>query len=373
MHIIYPAFVRLPTPRAHGLQIMKMCESFSRTGASVRLVAPSKYPTSNDERDPFKYYNVRHIFSVVRIFGLDFLGYSTHWSKLSYWVDFSSFLISLAFVRVSPGEIVYVRDPLLFLPFRKRQYLVAEIHDIPLRATLFYRMLRKASRIIVLTSYLKEDLVARGFKASQIIVAPDGVDLRDFENMPSKVDARKELNLSKGKKIVLYTGHLYEWKGADILARVAALIPGAQFIFVGGIGAELDAFRNSYANASNITIISMQPHSRIPTFLAAADLLVLPNSGKERISARYTSPLKLFEYMAAGRTIVASDLPSIREVLDEKMAFFANPDDEQSLASVIRIALQQSDTGTHAQNSRNEVRQYTWDRRAARIREAIAL
>ena len=111
----------------------------------------------------------------------------------------------------------------------------------------------------------------------------------------------------------------------------------------------------------------------MPQYLAAADVLVLPTSAREPIGARFTSPLKLFEYMAAGRPIVASDVPSSREVLTEETAIFVRPDSVSSLAEGISRALRdQAFSSNISNNARELVKQYTWSRRAeiilARVR-----
>jgi len=91
---------------------------------------------------------------------------------------------------------------------------------------------------------------------------------------------------------------------------------------------------------SNVRIDGFQPPARVPLYLAAADLAALPNRSKPEISAKYTSPLKAFEYMASGLPIVASDLPSLREVLGEDpLTRFAEADSSQELADVIKETL----------------------------------
>ena len=102
-------------------------------------------------------------------------------------------------------------------------------------------------------------------------------------------------------------------------------------------------------------------------FIEKADLLVLPNSAKDKMSL-FTSPIKLFEYMASKRPIVASSLPSIKEILiDNKNAILFEPDDHIDLAKKINLALSK-DCKYIVNNAYDDVKVYTWDIRA----EAIA-
>ena len=104
----------------------------------------------------------------------------------------------------------------------------------------------------------------------------------------------------------------------------------------------------------------------------SADVLVLPNSAKPKISSHYTSPLKLFQYMASGVPIIASDLPSIREILTDDTAFWFPPDDERALARQIEYVLSHPDEArSKAARAREEVKKYTWDARASAILEYI--
>jgi SAM-dependent methyltransferase len=177
---------------------------------------------------------------------------------------------------------------------------------------------------------------------------------------------------------VLYAGHLYVWKGVDVLAKAAALLPdNARVIFVGGIDHDIRAFRERFANGENeiaakIVVAGRRPHELIPYYLKAADVLVLPNSARRDISRLYTSPLKLFEYMASGTPIVASDLPSIREILNENNSVLCAPDNPVVLAATISKIL--NDGGLSAKISvqaLSDVIEHTWDKRAAAIVDFI--
>jgi glycosyltransferase involved in cell wall biosynthesis len=190
------------------------------------------------------------------------------------------------------------------------------------------------------------------------LVAPDAVDLSLFKEA-SKTDARKQLNI-KEKKVVTYTGQLFPWKGVQVLVSAAESID-AQIMVVGG--SEKDIKSLSKNAPDNVSFVGQVEPTKIPLYLAASDVLVLPNT-KTRISESFTSPLKLFEYMTSGRAIVASDLPAMREIIDDDMAYFFEAGNSKSLAAAVGKDMKDK---TRAKKAKQEVKRYGWDARAQAI------
>jgi glycosyltransferase involved in cell wall biosynthesis len=144
-------------------------------------------------------------------------------------------------------------------------------------------------------------------------------------------------------------------------------------VVAGGVDADVERLRAAAAGLTNVRIDGFQPPSRVPLYLAAADVGAVPNRSAPAISARYTSPLKVFEAFAAGLPLVASDLPSMRELLEhERDALLVAPDDPQALADGIERLL--ADDGLRAAMSRRlrgRAEACTWDARARRILAAF--
>ena len=170
-----------------------------------------------------------------------------------------------------------------------------------------------------------------------------------------------------------YAGHLYAWKGVDVLLEALARIPHARGLIVGGHPAEPDLARTkSVADglgiAERVTFTGLVEPARVPELLTQADVLVLPNPASA-ISTRYTSPLKLFEYMAARRPIVSSDLPSIREILrDGVNALLVAPGDPIALATRSSGCFTTRALAARlARAAFDEVPNYSWQRRAERL------
>jgi len=232
---------------------------------------------------------------------------------------------------------------------------------------------KRATGLVVITEGVKQFYVEKGLPAEKITVAPDGVDMDAFKNMKEQSAARTALDLPQHKYLAVYTGHLYSWKGVDVLAEAATYLPaGFEIVVAGGTDSDIEAFRRRYSERSNIRIVGRRPHHEIPDWLAAADMLMVPNTARDDISKHYTSPLKLFEYMAAERPIIASDLPSMREVLREDSAYLVRPDDPQAIAdAMLAVRDERGAAAAKARVARADVAGYTWRKRAERIARFI--
>lgn len=362
MKLAYVTSVRLPTDRAHGYAIMKMCEEFARAGATVELIVPTRH---GPQGDPFDHYKIERNFSLKRLYTTDISGKSER-ATFGYYVDLLSFLFSLFLRRFPDDTILYTRDYQVALVVRAKR-IVLEVHSVPENSRSFSRAIRRVEKFVVITQGIKDALVAFGVSADRIVVAPDSVDLSEFSISPSREKVWSEYGVDPKKKIALYTGHFYGWKGAETLAEAAHYLPELEIVLMGGVARELADFQRTYT-AKNIHIVGFQPREKMPALLKSSDVLVLPNSAKAKISALYTSPLKLFQYMAAGVPIVASDLPSIREILADETTFFFLADDAHALAQQIKYVLSHPEEARRkAVRARQEVEKYTWSNRARAI------
>ena len=165
----------------------------------------------------------------------------------------------------------------------------------------------------------------------------------------------------------------YEWKGADIFLDAAERAPqGWVFACAGGDKKEVEAIRERYKDA-RICLLGYVPPAEVPALMRAADALVIPNKRGEAGSDLYTSPLKLFEYMASGVPIIASDLPSLREVVSEHEVTFFEPNDAAALVDAARHVFENEKSAwRRAGQARQLVERYTWSARAERILRFLA-
>jgi len=366
MKLIYTANIRVPTEKAHGIQIMKMCEAFAESG-EVELIVPQRL--NPIKTDPFEYYGLARDFKIKKFFCLDLISLDKYIGHLALWIESVSFLFFLfPFIIFQKADIFYTRDKFLLPLCLFKKNLIFEVHTFPKNYFLYSPFLKRLKRIIVITQKLKDLLIEQGISPDRILVAPDGVDLETFDIRETKEECRKRLNLPQDRKIVLYTGHLYKWKGAYILAEASQYLPKDTAVyFVGGTKKDINKFKAQYSKFQ-IHIVGHKPYTEIPYWLKAADVLVLPNSGKKEISQYWTSPMKMFEYMASKRPIVASDLPSIREILNEENAVLVKSDDPEALVGGIKEILQSPEFSAKLSTKAfSDVQNYTWRKRAEKI------
>jgi len=372
--LMYIANARIPTEKAHGIQIMNMCDAFAKQGVSVSLVIPRR--VNPIKKEPFQFYGIKEkSFSIKRKICIDLL-FLPIGKAVSFWLQRISFALHVLFyVMIKKATFYYTRDALIaILVSFIRKNVQYEVHTIPESGLWMHKYAWKRSKkLITISDAIREDIIKLGIEDKKISVARDGVNMELFNEKLSQNESREVLNLPKDQKIVLYSGHLYGWKGARDFAKAVQSLPSdIHAYFVGGTDEDVKKYRKEFSQ-ENIHIVGRRPYSEIPHWLVSSDFLVLPNSAKTKIGSRYTSPLKLFEYMASGTLIISTDVPALKEVLNEETALFCKPDDYKDLASVIDKALSLSPE--HRKNigetAKREVKKYSWNERAKLILVAI--
>lgn len=360
MKIIYLAEIRLPTKNAHGFQIMNMCSAFVKEGSKVLLLIP--WRKNLLKKDPFDFYKLPKIFKVKKLPAIDLYPLRFIPERISGFIHLFSFLLSariyLFFVSC---DILYTRESFVGLFFKK---FCLEVH----MPEQIKRRGFRAEKFIVLNNYIKKELVLCGLNSDDILVAPDAVDLSLFYPRP-KMEARQLLNWKSDRPVVLYCGNFKVWKGVDIVAEVVKLLPDVFIVMMGATKEnDLKRIQQKVSGLPNVLVKGFTLHEDLPLYLAGADIFLLPNTALDENSRLYTSPLKLFEYMASGRPIVASDLPSLREVLNESNATFFEPDNPLSLVGSIKKILENPDLAEKkTTQALVESKKHTWENRARKI------
>ncbi len=372
MELFYIANARIPTEKAHGLHIAKMCEAFGNAGAKVTLVLPKRH---NDiVEDIFSYYNIEKNFAVRYIPVMDLVGKGF----IGYWLTQFFFSWKLFWEPFNKNKsFVITRDELSgFILRLKNIFVYYDMHGFPETWVLLWRIAMKKMNGIICTNEWKMKRVHEQFNVpmNKMILARNAFDPSIFSIDMEKNEIREELGLPVDKTLAVYAGHLYDWKGAGVLAKAANYLDDVEVIFIGGTKKDVKDFSEKYSAARNITMLGHKKHDEVPKYLKAADILVLPNSKESKnpraipYSIFDTSPIKLFEYMASGSPIVASDLPSIREILNNETAVFFEPDNPKDLArSIKNIVSNKEEAKRRTQLALETSQQFTWKKRAEKI------
>ncbi len=374
MRLLYLSPGNVPSKWAHTFQVMKMAEALAAEVEHLELVtARSLLPSRVNRVDLHRWYGVSERLRIVRLpvharlRGECFTGdASPRFDVAAVW-----------YARLRRPDLVYSRS----LPAAERcaasgLATIVESH-IPVAHPQF-SVLRAAaahpaSRLLVtVTEALREQWLAAGLPADKIAVWPDAVDLERFEHAPSQAAARDALRLPREGALAVYCGHFYAEKGVPSLVDAARLLRKATVQLVGGWPEDIERMRERAQGCPTLHFTGFVDNALVPLHLAAADALVLPNSARFP-QARTTSPLKLFEYMAARRPIVATRIAAFAGLLRHgENAWLVAPDSAQALAEGIERVLASPELGERlAAQAWRDVQQYTWKRRATGILELL--
>lgn len=371
MKIYYVANAKMPTPKAHGIQIAKMAEAIIRAGVDLELVVPARRTTAQSMKE---FYGLGVDVPWIKIPVFDTYTYG----KLGFAFGslifmFASFFYLLWKKLAGENFIIYTIDidqfSFIFLPFIGRP-LFAEIHDSKTASLPFKLLFNRANGIIVINGIIKKEIAwIFNISSDKIIVHPNGIDLGQFNATLSQKEARETLKMPINKPIALYSGRFYNWKGLEILLRATKEInTGALIYLVGGSEDELKKISGEGAIPQNLICAGGKDYKEMPLWLAAADVLIVLGTKKNDYSYLHTSPMKLMEYMASRRPIVASRTPANLEIIGEGEAVFYEPDDYKDFAGKINSVLKNPEKfGGFIERASSKAKGLSWDARAKSV------
>lgn len=390
VNVLYCADTRFPIERANGVQTMATCHALAARGHEIILL--TRPDTALEPRDPLAFYGRAPI---------DRLRFEQVPASPGRRAARVRFLLHAIARAAQTGALLYTRDLglaafALQLPSPRRPRVVYESHGlsptvseelprllgrpelVPSRHKLRrldrreQRVWRRAAAYVTITRALAGELRSRYGDRDRVFVVPDGA------SPPAAAGLRPSHGPAPGAPpVAAYAGHLYPWKGVDVFVRALALTPRLRGLIVGGHPRESDRERvesliDTLGLRDRIEMTGHVPPGEVARHLCRATMLVLPNTASA-ISERYTSPLKLFEYLTLGRPIVASDLPAIREILTpDETALLVAPGDARALAAgLTRLADDAALSARLSQAALALAPDYTWEARARRLDPAL--
>lgn len=356
----------IPSTTANSIQAMKVVHALCQIGHDVRLWVP-RYQTDSWER-------------VAQIYGLQ-SKFEIRW--LSFFRPLNQYDFAWKSVRAArrwDADIIYTWALQAAVCAQMHKFpVVMEFHDLPMGQMgprLFRAFMQsKIKKLTLCTTQALADSIQEAsgleFPPGELQIAPNGTETERYQGLPSPKSARKSLILKEGFTVG-YTGHFYAGRGMDLLSSIADQMPEVNFLWVGGKEEDIASWLEALHQQSirNVTITGFIPNERLPLYQAAADILVMPYSTKISGSSggeisRVINPMKMFDYLASGRPIIASDIPVFHEILHDKIAVFCQPENPAEWVKAIR-SLQTSPAQCRkmGEAARKEAKKYTWKNRA---------
>jgi glycosyltransferase involved in cell wall biosynthesis len=366
MRLLYAFPEPLPLPRARGLQVVQTVRALALQNIDVDLCyVPA-------DGDPFSVSDIQKPENVV----LTPLSRSLPWplgnihSNRFFAARLSRHLTARPFDAIM---VRHLKIAQLLLERFPRIPLLYEAHEVfsdtaPQRRRVQVAgteaLVVKCARAVVANSRGTAERLSELYGLDRTIgVIPNGVDYRTL--IPEK-------DWSLSARRIVYAGSFFGWKGVDDLVVAARELRGLHITLMGG---EEEGIRKLRAQASaegaELEFAGRVSPRRVAEALERACIAVLPN--RDDPDSAFTSPIKLFEYMAAGCAIVASDLPSIREILADDEAVWVRPGDPHSLAAGLRrLAGDPGFASALSARVRAKARKYTWTQRAIDLKNVLS-
>jgi glycosyltransferase involved in cell wall biosynthesis len=369
MKIVYIARSAIPSRDANSIHVMKMCQAFADNGHEVIFLLPDRSRGCEPGvSDIYAYYGVKRNFQIRKFeyqhLKVKFVSQIRQMQKSLHELDpdlvYGRCFLGCTIACLSGYKTIYESH----LPLWRSGNIKKLWFSLVTRNRNFKRLVVISEALKTL--YSKEKIIGK----DKLFVAHDGADsIDDFQS-------KAELSGEKERLHVGYSGHLYQGKGIEVIAGVAPLLREVNFHIIGGKENDI-AYWKSRINGDNVFFYGFKNQSELPKYLNSFDICLLPNQkivlpcGKrdeKRNISDFTSPLKMFEYMAHRKAIISSDLPVLREVLNESNALLVQCDDFQQWADAITALQDKNKREAIAQQAYEDfMTSYTWKIRAEQV------
>ncbi len=366
MKIIYLANSFIPSRTANSIHVMKMCQAMVKAGHEVMLVTfDSEADEERNIENVFDYYGVKPCFILKKI-PLRKVKGKMHLFAIE----------AIRFIKKQQFELVYTRCeiPALYLSISAIPFIL-EAHkpfvgQSSFMKPFFKRIFKAANlkRLITISGALR--------KLFEEQVSLQNVDVKVLHDAADASPASSNGMANKwkgqmGHLQVGYFGHLYKGRGIEVIFEAAQMLPQVDFHIVGGRNCDVAYWEAQLGGLQNVYFYGFVLPSEVGHYRHLCDVLLAPyqkevwvaNKGHE--SSKYMSPLKIFEYMASGKCIISSDMPVLREVLNDQNAILVDPEDAAQWTQAIQKCSDTSYREAVAGRAWRDFNQkYTWIKRA---------
>lgn len=374
--------LRVPSEKAHSIYAVQTCCASAKLNYRSNLVIPTRKTNKNLPEDVYSSYAIaREQFTVTFLQTPDFIT-----RQLKFLRPLSPHIFTLTslyfalkawfYLRQSQVEIVQTSDPEILVIFKLlasfyHPQIIYDVHIDP-PSWVSGSILNFSNHALVNCRYFQKELIRRGVSKSKITILPNGYDPNTLTSK-TKSKLRRQLKLPEKRFLIGYTGRfttLDQEKGIGELINITSLLPQnipASIILVGGPQDNAREYQKLAhqlkLSSDQIIIIDQLPPHQVAPYIQALDLawLVYPDTPHFR---HKMSPMKAMEYMAAGIPIIASDFPSLQDLLGNDKAFLVDPDNQNSIIKTVTNIYQKPELAqTKAQVAQKFARNFTWTKR----------
>lgn len=370
MKILYISRNKLPSTSASSVHVARISDEFNQIcDEFIAVLAGTDYDTET-------------ILQIKKIYGLktDFpiIGIEKKESFINFTIQFA--WDALKIIKREKPDVVITRDPMtaFFSVMLCRRETVLDIHgDIRQLCGRYYRLYKikfftqnKYFHPVAITQAVKNYYIENyKMDVSKIKVIPDGVTLESFE----KVEKYEENHVIPR---IGFVGSFMRDKGIDTIGRLSHIMPDVLFCLAGGDKEKAEK-QTELMYGDNVKFEGYLENREVPSYIKSMDVLLLPNRESQKCNGeeigKFTSPLKMFEYMASGVPIVASEVSALREVLSEENCFFVrDPEDVYEWKRVIAYVINNpKESKEKAEQALIDVKEFTWRNRAIKMIEHV--
>ena len=357
---------RIPSNTANSIQVMKVCQALFHLGNDVRLWVPEFESTNWSELAEI--YGLQDEFQITWLpFQRSFKQYDFCWKAVQAAKQWGT-------------DVVYTWAlQAAVFGLWKRNATVMEFHDYPMGkfGPHLFRIFMKlpGNRLILSTTRALVNGLEKRYQLSipeQILqIAPNGSEVERYLNLPNPSQTRKLLAIDD-RLTVVYSGHFYQGRGVELLLEIAQALPKIRFLWVGGRTEDVQPWKEKLQRLDihNVVLTGFIPNSRLPLYQAAADILLMPYAKKISGSSggdisEVINPMKMFDYLSAGRAIIASEIPVFREILNTNNAVFCEPENPAAWVSAIqKLAGDATLRKRLGKQAQLDAQRYSWKKRA---------
>ena len=396
--ILYLTIAKIPDIEAHTIQTVRTCDALVRIGVPVYLQLPIRMEAARPAKvfqSIKEFYGVRNLFTLIptpppmiwtrrkRINVILHLTSATIYSLIG------AILANILAITRKRRVFIYTRTPLILAcleiwrPLLRKVKVIYECHNLRQEyetqgflKRLFLKGLRSSHVIITISSSLKDEVKNFTMADKTVHVLHSAYDPSIFRDLPDSLDyLREELGLPRDKWIVAYAGQLWSWKKPEFILEAFRNLENEDvlLLFVGGARRDIERLRG-YAKQKglrSVLFVGFVPPRLVPKYLKAADCLI-HYTPSTNVMKSY-SPLKIFEYMAAGKPILAPRQPWIEEVLkDGETALLFDENSPEDLAEKIKLLRMREDLAQRlGKNALRASSNYTYVEKARRLLEIL--